>query len=102
MIATLPLSTLRIVRSLAKDQRAAAAMEFAMIAPIFITMIMGILDFGQWAYARAELTGAVQQAADPACGHGGRRHRHGDPPAAGGVNRGTSAEIALPGARGFS
>lgn len=49
--------------ALLRNQQGAAAMEFAMIAPIFITMIMGILDFGQWAYARAELTGAVQQAA---------------------------------------
>ncbi|WP_245647706.1 TadE/TadG family type IV pilus assembly protein [Novosphingobium lentum] len=48
---------------LARDARGAAALEFALVAPLFFTLIFGIFDMGQVVYGKAVLDGAVQQAA---------------------------------------
>lgn len=56
-------TTLRRVRALPGEQRGVAATEFAMIAPVFFMMIIGIFDLGQMAYGISVLNGAVQKAA---------------------------------------
>lgn len=45
------------------DQRGVSATEFALIAPVFLTLLIGILDVGQMGYGNAVLNGAVQKAA---------------------------------------
>ena len=40
-----------------------AAIEFAIVAPVFLTMLIGIFDIGQMAYGRSVLSGAAQNAA---------------------------------------
>lgn len=47
---------------LRKDQRGAALMEFALIAPIFALLIMGMLDIGHSMYVKGVLEGVVQKA----------------------------------------
>ncbi len=50
-------------RALRADQRGVSATEFALIAPVFLTLLLGILDVGQMGYGNAVLNGAVQKAA---------------------------------------
>lgn len=50
-------------RRLPGDCRAVSATEFALIAPVFLTLLIGILDVGQMGYGNAVLNGAVQKAA---------------------------------------
>lgn len=50
-------------RRLASAQQGAAAVEFAIVAPVFLLLLLGIFDIGQMAYLKAVLTGAVEQAA---------------------------------------
>jgi Flp pilus assembly pilin Flp len=45
------------------DSRGAAAVEFALVAPVFFTLLATIFDLGQMVYGKALLSGAVQQAA---------------------------------------
>lgn len=40
-----------------------AAIEFGIIAPVFLLLMMGIFDLGQMAYGRVQLQGMVQDAA---------------------------------------
>lgn len=48
---------------LAADSQGAAAVEFALIAPVFFLLLAGIFNLGQMVYGRVVLNGAVQQAA---------------------------------------
>ena len=50
-------------RRLDRCQKGASTIEFALVAPIFFMLLMGIFDVGQMVYARAVLNGAVQKAA---------------------------------------
>lgn len=50
-------------RTLARDNRAAAATEFALIAPVFFLLLSEVFNLGQMVYGRVVLDGAVQQAA---------------------------------------
>lgn len=50
-------------RSLLRDDRGAYMMEFAMIMPAFLMLVMGIFDLGMQMYAKSVLAGAVEQAA---------------------------------------
>jgi Flp pilus assembly protein TadG len=45
------------------DQRGATLIEFALVAPALLVVIMGLLDMSYRLYARAMLEGAVQKAA---------------------------------------
>lgn len=54
------LSTLRRLRG---DRRGTAIMEFALTAPVFLLLMMGIFDYCWQMYARQVLQGAVSQAA---------------------------------------
>lgn len=48
---------------LRRDERGAALMEFGLIAPVLLILIMGAFDAGHRLYSRAVLQGAVQRAA---------------------------------------
>lgn len=52
--------TLRALRS---DDSGISAVEFALLAPVLLTMLMGIFDMSYSMYTNALLEGAVQQAA---------------------------------------
>lgn len=52
-----------LLRRLVGDERAAAIMEFALIAPVFLLLLMGIFDFSMQLYAKSVLSGAVNHAA---------------------------------------
>lgn len=52
----------RLLRSLQRDERGVSAVEFAVVAPVFLTMVMGSIQFGIDIYIKSVLTGAVQQA----------------------------------------
>lgn len=45
------------------EDRATAAIEFALTAPVFLLVLMGIFDFGMQLYAKSVLSGAVNRAA---------------------------------------
>lgn len=51
------------ISQLARDERGVSATEFALIAPVFLTLLVGIFDAGQEAYGISVLNGAVQKAA---------------------------------------
>lgn len=51
------------IRRLAADCRGMTIIEFAIVTPVFMLMVMGMLDLGQLFYARALLNGAVEEAA---------------------------------------
>ncbi|HMT45675.1 MAG: hypothetical protein RL702_1959 [Pseudomonadota bacterium] len=48
---------------LARARDGVAATEFALIAPVFLVLMMGIFNVGQTAYGSSVLNGAVQKAA---------------------------------------
>lgn len=50
-------------RGLWQSRDGVSATEFALIAPVFLTLLLGILDIGQMGYGNAVLNGAVQKAA---------------------------------------
>ncbi|OYX63634.1 MAG: hypothetical protein B7Y89_04050 [Novosphingobium sp. 32-60-15] len=52
-----------LLRQLRQQNEGAAAVEFALIAPMLIMVIMGMFDVGYTLYANVTLQGAVQQAA---------------------------------------
>ena len=48
---------------LLRDSKGAALLEFAFVAPVFITLLLGILNIGQMVYGKVLLAGAVAEAA---------------------------------------
>lgn len=50
-------------KGLLRGNDGAAAVEFALVAPVFIVLLMGVFDMGQLLYAKSVLDGAVQAAA---------------------------------------
>lgn len=50
------------LRTLARDTRAVAAVEFAMVMPVFLLLLLGSFEFGMNVYLRSVLEGAMQQA----------------------------------------
>ena len=48
---------------LLRDERGAYMIEFAMVMPTFLLLMMGSFDIGMQMYAKAVLSGAVEQAA---------------------------------------
>ena len=54
---------LRRLRRLPTEARGVAIVEFALVAPALLLMIMGIFDLGYNIYAATMLQGAIQQAA---------------------------------------
>lgn len=50
-------------RSLGSDTAGATIVEFAIVMPMFLVLLLGILDIGQMAYGKSVLSGAVRRAA---------------------------------------
>ncbi|WP_420605199.1 TadE/TadG family type IV pilus assembly protein [Novosphingopyxis sp.] len=53
---------MRFRQLLAHDERGATIIEFAIIAPTFLLLLIGTFDLGHQVYLRAVLNGAIQQA----------------------------------------
>lgn len=51
------------MQGLALDDRGVTTLEFTLVAPIFLMVIVGCLDLGQMVYAKGVLDGAVEKAA---------------------------------------
>jgi Flp pilus assembly protein TadG len=51
----------RPLPSLGRDERGVAAIEMALVAPVFIMMLIGIYDLAYTAYIHSVLQGAVEQ-----------------------------------------
>lgn len=49
--------------ALLRDDRGAALVEFALIAPVLVLALLGLMDMGYNYYIQAQLQGTVQQAA---------------------------------------
>lgn len=54
---------LNLVRRLRRDKRGTALIEFALTAPVFLLLLMGIFDYCWQMYAQQVLQGAVSQSA---------------------------------------
>ena len=54
---------MRKTRKLLRDDRAAAAVEFAIIAPLLLVLVFGIIDFGRALFTLNNLTSAVREGA---------------------------------------
>lgn len=52
----------RPLQRLRTDARGATIIEFAIVAPVMLTMIMGLSELAYQGYAQAVLTGAIQKA----------------------------------------
>ena len=52
-----------IRRNLARDDRGATIIEFALVAPVLVMLLMGLFDMGYNLYTAAVLQGAIQKAA---------------------------------------
>lgn len=46
-----------------RNSRGAAAVEFALVLPILLVLVMGIMEFGYLAYANASAAGAAREGA---------------------------------------
>lgn len=52
----------RALRCFGADSSGISAVEFGVLAPVFITMLLGVLDLGHMMYGKSVLNGAVQEA----------------------------------------
>lgn len=50
------------LRRLASDQDGVTVVEFALVAPVFLLLLVGIFDIGHMVYIRSVLQGAMQDA----------------------------------------
>lgn len=57
------MNTRRILSPVMRDDRGVSAVEFALLAPVLLVMLMGIFDMSYSIYTNALLEGAVQKAA---------------------------------------
>lgn len=53
----------RIIRQWLDDERGAAAVEFAFIAPVLAALMLGVFDLGRMTYDRTDLHSAVRSGA---------------------------------------
>lgn len=53
----------RFIRKLRRERDGATAVEFALIAPILITMMLGVMNFGLYLYFQNSISTAVDEAA---------------------------------------
>lgn len=51
----------RLFSSLQNNHEGSALMEFGLVATVFVTMMLGVMDIGQAAYTQAVLNGAAQE-----------------------------------------
>lgn len=61
----------RLLRTLRRNDRGAAAVEFAIVAPVLFLMLFGLLELSYRFYLTAVLQGAVQKAARDSTIEGG-------------------------------
>lgn len=54
----------RIIGTLLRDSRGSIAVEFALVAPVLMVVLAGVIDIGSAAYARHALHARVTMAAD--------------------------------------
>lgn len=52
-----------LLRDLAADQAGSTVLEFSIVAPTFLILLVGTFDIGQMVYGQVVLSGAVEQAA---------------------------------------
>ncbi len=52
-----------VLKRLRRDERGSSIIEFAIVAPVLLMVIMGLLDFSYRLYAKAVFEGVVQKAA---------------------------------------
>ena len=52
-----------VVRAWVRDRRAVAAVEFAIVAPVLITLLAGAVDFNLFNYGRTKLNHAISAGA---------------------------------------
>ena len=57
------LLTLPLIRRLRRDSRAVTIVEFAMVAPVMLLLLLGLFDLGYRSYASSVLQGALHDAA---------------------------------------
>lgn len=57
------LSALRNLRARRNATSGASALEFAIVAPVFLAMLLGVVEFGRMAWTQTSLQYAVQRAA---------------------------------------
>lgn len=62
---------MRALSSLARDTRGATIVEFAIVSPVMILLMMGIGDLGYQVYAQSILNGSVQKASRDSAIQGG-------------------------------
>lgn len=62
---------MRTLRSLRRDTRGATIVEFAIVSPVMILMMMGLGDLGYQVYAQSILNGAMQKAGRDSAIQGG-------------------------------
>ena len=53
---------IELLRRCGRDERGATIVEFAIVAPVFLTLLLGVFDFGHAIYAQSVLQGAVHAA----------------------------------------
>jgi len=61
----------RLLNLIRRDERGVTVIEFAVILPTFLLMLIGTFDIGYQVYLRATLSGAVQAAARASALEGG-------------------------------
>lgn len=69
------MSIFKLIRRLHRDQQAAAAVEFAIVAGVFFMLMLGMIEFGLIMFSQVIVESAVQEASrevsigkvDPAC-----------------------------------
>jgi Flp pilus assembly pilin Flp len=54
---------MRFLRSLIRNARGASAVEFAMVAPVLLGMILGAIEIGRFAVISGTLSSAVRETA---------------------------------------
>lgn len=54
---------MKSIKRLVREQQGAAALEFALVAPLFLILMFGVLDFGLAMYAKGLITHASQEGA---------------------------------------
>lgn len=52
----------RLLPRLARDRRGATVIEFAIVLPVMLVLMMGMMELGYQAYVQSVITGAVQKA----------------------------------------
>lgn len=62
---------MRRIRSLTRDTRGATIVEFAIVAPVMMMLLMGLCDLAYQIYAQSILSGAMQKAGRDAALQGG-------------------------------